>query len=311
VNVAADPIIDPDPSAYCIGQRFQIIGNWIENTGSFTQYDSYQFQYSYAPSGPWVAIDTVGVLPAPNDPFNPTGWIDTAITQQFLDANQDVYFRVVVATQASNISLADAAPCQITAYNSSVVRIGTCVLPIKLLRFKAATFGQQVFLNWAAADINRLQHYVIERSSDGVNFSAVKQVDAKAYANPYQYQLVDQPNATSDRLWYRLKMVHMNNEITYSNIETVGWRKSALSLSIQPNPARDVIQLNWSGVKPNQKIQLSINTMSGRMVHTETITVQQGPTQTLRLPALPAGLYMLQVEDPSNQYSQTIKLNKL
>lgn len=311
--VNADPFIDPNPASFCVGQRFQIVGNWLENTGSFSQYDSYQFQYSEtSPTGPWTPIGAISELPSPNDPFNPlNGRLDSIVTPQFVNNNTDVYFRIVLATQPSNISLNDAAPCQVTAYNSSTIRIGTCVLPIKLLRFKAATFGQQVFLNWAAADVNRLQHYIIERSSDGVNFSAIKQVDAKAFASPYQYQLIDQPNTSSDRLWYRLKMVHLNNEITYSNIETVGWRRAALSLSIQPNPAKDVIQLNWSGVKPNQKIHLAIYTVSGKTVHTQTITVQQGPTQMLRLPALPAGLYMLQVEDPTSQYRQTIKLNKL
>jgi hypothetical protein len=216
-----------------------------------------------------------------------------------------------VATQPSNISLDDAAPCQVTAYNSSTVRIAACTLPVKLLRFQAATFGQQVMLKWAAADLNTLQYYIVERSSNGVDFGPVSKVDGKAYSIAYQYQLSDNPNSNSDKLWYRLKMVHLNNEITYSGIEMVGWKKASLSLSIQPNPAKDMVQLNWSGVSPNQKVKMSINSISGQLLHTQTITIQQGPTQNLKLPNIPAGLYFVQVEDEKSQFRQTIKLNKL
>ncbi|MCC6760224.1 MAG: T9SS type A sorting domain-containing protein [Chitinophagaceae bacterium] len=313
VNVDADPVIDPEPTAFCIGQRFQVLGNWIESTGSFTQYDAYQFQWSYNSNGPWNAIGPVMELTTPNDPFNPAnGRIDSIISDQFTDANREVYFRVVIATQPSNISLADAAPCQVTAYNSSVIRIGTCVLPIKLLRFKAASFGQQVLLNWASADIDRLQHFIIERSTNGVDFTPVSTVDPKSYVRQYQYQLTDLPNTNADQLWYRLKMVHMNNEITYSAIEMVGWKKSVVSVNIQPNPARDVVQLNWSGVKPNQKMKLSISNATGTIIHTQSMTIQQGPTQQLRLPAnMSAGLYFVHVEDNVSGFKQSIKLNKL
>lgn len=313
VNVDADPVIDPEPSTFCIGQRFQILGNWIESTGSFTQYDSYQFQWAYGPNGPWNAITPVLELPTPNDPYNPTnGRIDSAITSSFNDANREVYFRIVVSTQPSNISLADAAPCQVTAYNSSMIQIGSCVLPIKLLRFKAASYGQQVLLNWASADIERLQYFIVERSTNGVDFVPVEKINPNSFVSKYQYQFTDLPQSNADRLWYRLKMVHQNNEITYSGIEMVGWKKAAISLSIQPNPAKDMIQLNWSGVKQNQKVNLSIINATGNIVHTETITIQNGPTQQLRLPAsIAPGLYFLQVEDNVNGFKQSIKLNKL
>ena len=313
VNVDADPVIDPEPAAFCIGQRFQIMGNWIESTGAFTQYDSYQFQWAYGANGPWNAVTPVMELPSPNDPFNPTnGRIDSAVTASFNDANREVYFRVVVATQPSNISLADAAPCQVTAYNSAVIQIGSCVLPIKLLRFKAASYGQQVLLNWASADIDRLQYFVVERSTNGVDFTPVEKVNPNSFVSKYQYQLTDLPQSNADRLWYRLKMVHLNNEITYSGIEMVGWKKSAISLNIQPNPAKDVVQLNWSGVKQNQKVKLSISNATGNIVHTETLTIQNGPTQQLRLPTqMSAGLYFIQVEDNVNRFKQSIKLNKL
>lgn len=313
VNVDADPVIDPEPAAFCIGQRFQIMGNWIESTGAFTQYDAYQFQWAYGSSGPWNAVTPVMELPTPNDPYNPSnGRIDSAVTASFNDPNREVYFRVVVATQASNISLADAAPCQVTAYNSAVIQIGSCVLPIKLLRFKAASYGQQVLLNWASADIDRLQYFVIERSTNGVDFTPVEKVNPNSFSTKYQYSLTDLPQSNADRLWYRLKMVHLNNEITYSGIEMVGWKKSAISLNIQPNPAKDMVQLNWSGVKQNQKVKLSISNATGNIVHTETLTIQSGPTQQLRLPAhMAAGLYFIQVEDNANGFKQSIKLNKL
>ncbi|HSC54217.1 MAG TPA: T9SS type A sorting domain-containing protein [Phnomibacter sp.] len=312
VAVDANPLTELTNGTYCVGQRFQVIGNWLESTSGFSQYDTYQFQYAYNTTGPWTAMAPAKEIPSPNDPYNPTnGRVDTIISPQFVDQSKDVYFRMVVATQPSNISLADAAPCQLPAFNASIVQIGTCILPIKLLRFNAASFGQQVYLKWAAADIDRLQYFVIERSTNGVDFVPVKQVEPKAFSTPYQYELVDKPNSTADRLWYRLKMVHMNNEIKYSNIETVSWKKSTLSFSIIPNPAKENIQLNWSGVVPNQKVQISISTLGGQLLFNQTLQINQGPTQNFKLPNIPAGLYILQVEDANTHFKQSIKLNKL
>ncbi|HSC54219.1 MAG TPA: T9SS type A sorting domain-containing protein [Phnomibacter sp.] len=312
VAVDANPLTELTNGTYCVGQRFQVIGNWLESTTGFSQYDTYQFQYAYTTTGPWNAMAPAKEIPSPNDPYNPTsGRVDTVISPQFVDQSKDVYFRMVVATQTANISLADAAPCQIPAFNASVVKIGTCILPIKLLRFKAASVGQKVFLNWAAGDIDRLQYFVIERSTNGVDFESVKQVDPKAFETPFQYQLTDMPNAMADRLWYRLKMVHLNNEIKYSNIEVVSWKKQSLSLSIQPNPAREFIQLNWSGVTPGQRVKLTISNTSGHLLYTEIVSIQQGPTQRLRLPDIPSGFYLLQVEDEKTSYRQALKLQKL
>jgi hypothetical protein len=85
--------------------------------------------------------------------------------------------------------------------------------------------------------------------------------------------------------------------------------KSVLSVNIQPNPARDVVQLNWSGVKPNQKMKLSISNATGTIIHTQSITIQQGPTQQLRLPAnMSAGLYFVHVEDNVSGFKQSIKI---
>lgn len=312
VNVDANPIIDPNPAAFCIGQRFKVLSSWLETTGSFTQYDSYQFQYAYGPNGPWTAMTPVMELAAPNDPNNPTGRIDSLVTDPFTTPNVEVYFRVVVATTPGNISTADAAPCQVTAYNSNIVTIGSCVLPIRLTSFRAASFGQQVFLKWNAADLTNLQHFVIERSSNGVDFSPVHTVQPNAFLRPYQYELTDKPSTGAAQLWYRLKMVHHNNEITYSNIEMVGWRKSVLSLSVQPNPVRETLQLHWSGVQPNQQVKISISSVAGKVLQQQTLRITDGPVTQFRLSnQLPAGIYLLQVEDASGQVKQTLKISKL
>lgn len=312
VNVDANPIIDPNPAAFCIGQRFKVLSSWLETTGSFTQYDSYQFQYAYGPNGPWTAMTPVMELPTPNDPNNPTGRIDSLVTDPFTTANVEVYFRVVVATTPGNISTADAAPCQITAYNSNIVTIGSCVLPIRLTSFRAASFGQQVFLKWNAADLTNLQHFVIERSSNGVDFSPVHTVQPNSFLRPYQYELTDKPSTGAAQLWYRLKMVHHNNEITYSNIEMVGWRRSVLSLSVQPNPVRETLQLHWSGVQPNQQVKISISSVAAKVLQQQTLRIADGPVTQFRLSnQLPAGIYLLQVEDASGQVKQTLKISKL
>jgi hypothetical protein len=309
-SVRSDPLIDPEPSSYCAGQRFLIEGNWIETTGSFSQYDNFQFQYAFGPNGPWTAVGPIREIPAFNDPFNATGRIADTISDAFNTNNQDVYFRIVVATQASNISTADAAPCQVTAYNSNVVRIGSCILPVRLLKFKASRVGQQVFVQWNTADVNKLRHFELERSTNGVSFSAIATILPTEASRPFEFGFNDKPTVEADRLWYRLKMVHDNGDITYSAIEWVGWNQSVMQVSIQPNPARDFIQLNWSGVRPNQKVQLQILSMTGQPVYTEMLTVQQGPSQRIKLPNMPAGMYLLQVTDAAKQFKQTIKLNK-
>lgn len=311
-NVRADPFVDPDPATFCAGQRFLVVGNWLEPTGSFSQYDNYQFQYSAGgPNGPWTAMAPIAELPTPNDPFNPAnGRIDSIVSEQFNTPNQDVYFRVVVATQAANISTDDAAPCQVTAYSSNVIRIGTCILPVKLLQFKASRVGQQVYVQWNTADVNKLRHFELERSTNGIQFATIATILPNQANRPFEFGYNDKPTIEADRIYYRLKMVHDNGEITYSAIEWVGWNQSVMQVSIQPNPARDFVQLNWSGVRPNQKVQVQILSMTGQPMYSEMLTVQQGPSQRIKLPNIPSGMYLIKITDAAKQFSQTIKLNK-
>jgi hypothetical protein len=253
----------------------------------------------------------VAELATPNDPFNPAnGRIDSIVSEQFNTPNQDVYFRVVVATQAANISTDDAAPCQVTAYSSNVIRIGTCILPVKLLQFKASRVGQQVYVQWNTADVNKLRHFELERSTNGTQFATIATILPSQANRPFEFGYNDKPTIEADRIYYRLKMVHDNGEITYSAIEWVGWNQSVMQVSIQPNPARDFVQLNWSGVRPNQKVQVQILSMTGQPMYSEMLTVQQGPSQRIKLPNIPAGMYLIKITDAARQFSQTIKLNK-
>ena len=103
-----------------------------------------------------------------------------------------------------------------------------------------------VDLNWLANDESNMNHYDVERSTDGRNFSSFVTVAGRNQSFSTNYDATDvNPNRGIN--YYRLKMIENSGKTTYSKIISVHF-SSGNNIILYPNPWLKGTDLNITNV---------------------------------------------------------------
>lgn len=122
-------------------------------------------------------------------------------------------------------------------------------------------------VSWAMVNEREGMVYEVERSTDGVNFTAVGQASYSA-ANGGYYSFLDSlPPGSGDRYYYRLKVSDENNEV-YSNVVVVTRLAIGGGMRIWPNPVDDLLNVDLPAGAQDGSWQLEILTAAGARVMT-------------------------------------------
>jgi hypothetical protein len=173
-------------------------------------------------------------------------------------------------------------------------------LPLHLISFNAAYRNQQTLLNWSAENEQNFDHFEIERSTDGINFSDVGMKAATGNANRTNYDLTDDLSAeTGNAFYYRLKMVDKDGRFSYSQVVLVKKdSKSIKGVLINPNPVVSGIATVKMTASGKAVVELRIIDLSGRVLLKQTQNVYEGNNSiTLNVQKLQPGIYTLQLAD--------------
>ena len=119
-------------------------------------------------------------------------------------------------------------------------------LPIELLEFTATCSKEGVKINWATASEYNNAYFLIERSTDAVNWMEVKRVYSLGNNTSItNYSLLD-TFFSEDMVYYRLSQ--MDKNLIEKKYEIVGLlcKKEKREFDFFPNPAHDKIQFVFS-----------------------------------------------------------------
>ncbi len=116
-------------------------------------------------------------------------------------------------------------------------------LPIELLYFKATRIGDdQARLEWATSTEINTSHFVIERSTDGFNFSAIGTASAAGNSSSEQFYTAFDNSPSRGVNYYRLKMIDLDETFVYSPTRTVLFN-SVGGVTVVPNPVQNAFIL--------------------------------------------------------------------
>ncbi len=156
----------------------------------------------------YPATDTYQSYGSSSDLWGET-WIDTDIN--------DNGFGVAIAAQRSEAGgntdgLVDDV--RITVFYTFTT------LPVTLLQFNASKRGSVVELKWTTMQESNMDHYEIQRSSNGRDFTYLLRINSRNQQNPTNYAARDN-NPSNGIVYYRLKMSGTGGEVSYSRIVSV------------------------------------------------------------------------------------------
>lgn len=138
-----------------------------------------------------------------------------------------------------------AGPCSrlgngIITYNcnpSGTTCAGAIALPIILAYFNSEKTSEGIRLSWATVYQSNTAYFIIEKSTNGIEWEDVERKDAKHIQNGMQEYTITDYNPTSGQTYYRLKEVDNNNKATVYSVIIEDFSVQSLIFTLYPNPA--------------------------------------------------------------------------
>lgn len=180
-------------------------------------------------------------------------------------------------------------------------------LPVTLVNFSGRNDGNNNILSWQVADELNLDHYELDKSKDGQNFSYV--ADIKANGGPNYSYTDNSLDNSSNLVYYRLKMVDIDGNFTYSSIVLINTTIHNWNAQINPNPVNSSLKLNIQS-QMNEKANLVITDLTGRQLLKQEISIESGDNtyEINKIIMFAEGTYFLSITAPGQ--NQCIKFIK-
>jgi hypothetical protein len=189
----------------------------------------------------------------------------------------------------------------LSAQGSFTIQATGAPLSIKLTDISAMNVGARNRVNWTSAAEVQGDYFIVERSGDGSNYSALATVIAKG--QPSAYTFWDERPLTGVNN-YRLKMVDASGNYSYSKVVSAIVKVGSFAVEAFPNPVNDVLTVNIYG-KVGANPSVTVTDVTGKVVTVATVTNNQA---TVNMGGLAHGMYLVKYSD--NNQTETIKINK-
>ena len=238
--------------------------------------------------------------------------IDTSSTQvmatyQYTDVNT-INFRYG-ATSGSKVSNAGIRLNSVWFRDFNLAP--PTVLPVRLTNFSAVLDKKDVKLSWTGMEEN-FSHYVVQRSSDGKNYSDIAVVFTNNGSGESNYVYKDaNVSSSTNALFYRLEMVDKEQEGgKFSDIRIVrlGKEAEALQITTYPNPAADQVKISLPSAWQSKPVMLQLFTVNGTMIQSMQIG-SASQTESMQLGQLSKGFYLVKAVCGNQSAQQRIVKN--
>ncbi|NII29376.1 T9SS type A sorting domain-containing protein [Pseudoflavitalea sp. X16] len=228
-----------------------------------------------------ITLHTDGFFGAPGSQYT---WNDNSKADTLLVAGPGTY--------SVNVSFPDGC-----AINDQIVVTQASTLPVTLLSFTGKQVDCQPRLDWKVADAINFSRFEVEKSKDGHTYAKVAELP---YTGAFEYTWSD-PAADNPTSYYRLKMVDIDEEYTYSNIIPV--KNNCLGqIKVYPTVTDNKVQVTLPVGYERATIQV-YNAWGQRM---NPLVTGTGSGRTVHLQRFPKATYILQVINGTERKSFTI-----
>lgn len=162
-------------------------------------------------------------------------------------------------------------------------------LPVELLAFAAQRHGQQVDLTWATASEKGSRSFEVQRSTDGIQFSALLSKAAQGSTSARTDYAATDHRPLPGLSYYRLKLIDLDGTVGYSPVVAVPG-DGQVAIGIFPNPTTGKVTIRLpEGLAAAPRVRIS--DLMGRLV-LEQVLPAAGEVD---LGALPVGTYLVNV----------------
>ncbi len=176
------------------------------------------------------------------------------------------------------------APCS-TATTAQCLSVA---LPIELLHFHGRRAGDVNLLEWATATEQESERFTLERSTDGIHFTALITLDAAGTSNAQIDYAAKDPLPLPGTNYYRLRSTDVDGDESLSEVIAIATLRPHEVIAY-PNPASDVLLVQGAHVVNGARY--SVLSIAGKELASGTLRDGR-----IDISALTSGVYLLQVD---------------
>lgn len=166
---------------------------------------------------------------------------------------------------------------------------GSSITPDPILNFDVEYIqdGQIAKLAWTVAEDANVDHYICEKSNDGIEFFNFSEVESTSESN-----LEIDEDLQSNKLYYRVKTVLKSGEILISDVKQVQVIKKVIDVNAMfyPNPVIETANIKISNYQ-NQHVSITVYNTKGAEVYNKEN--QKGTDHKIDFTGLESGTYFI------------------
>lgn len=191
----------------------------------------------------------------------------------------------------------------VTTFSEGGIGHGGAALPVQFSSFYAKPIDNSyVSLNWTTSSEFNNNHFEVERSQDGLEFTSignVKGAGTSVVMNKYSFNDMNPLRGVS---FYKIKQVDNDGKFSYSVIRTVTLNSQKDDISLSPNPASDY--LNISSFEEVDIKKLLVTDLTGKILMSiPSIQEASDLAQSIDISKLSAGVYLLHIETETENFN--------
>ena len=213
-------------------------------------------------------------------------------------------------SQYKTFNIAASAPARLASGNARVAAggrvfsLGSTPVPVTFIAFDGVLQGNAALISWATSMEFNNKEFIVEASSDAVNFTQVASVNGVGTTNSLSNYSV---TVTNPLKYYRLKQVDFDGVSTYSKIIEVSG-ENINEFSVFPNPfVGNDLYLNYNGSTEVDGVIVKIYDLNEKVHFEASLNFFGNEVSKLQLTEkLNNGIYFVSIQ------SQTgVKIQKL
>lgn len=174
-----------------------------------------------------------------------------------------------------------------------IVASNSSSLPVSYASLTAVAVNNESQINWSTASETNTSHFEIERSTNGIDFIKIGNVDAaKNSTQIVHYAFIDANPELEN--YYRLKQVDLDGKFEYSAMVRVLFKNTVNNYAVWPSPAGNLVQINNL---TDDEVTYQISNVMGQPVKNGSISATHN---SIDIQQLEKGIYFISLQTISD-----------
>ena len=193
----------------------------------------------------------------------------------------------------------------ITSFSPFVIGKSGLVLPIDLLIFSANYNSKVVNITWSTASETNNDYFTLEKSKDGLNFTAFSKIDGAGNSNITLNYSVEDNNPYNGISYYRLKQTDFDGKFSYSKIISVENSNKEFIQDLWYNSNEKVINVKLKSSIASKYI-ISIYNICGKQLINKSVFIDGDLNLLINSNMLPTGIYTVAISSDNDFFIKKI-----